>query len=121
MAAHAGLLTLTQRSAHNLQQPARTRGCKAQLNNVRSSQEASAGRPASAWPEVGGLSPARQAAARGFCERHALPEEVVAPLTEHLAANLERVPGAGEDVRPDPHPFLPEEAVAPLAELAKVS
>jgi len=73
---------------------------------VRSSQEASAGRPASAWPEVGGLSPARQAAARGFCERHALPEEVVAPLAEHLAANLERVPGAGEEVCPYPNSAL---------------
>ncbi|KAK9832637.1 hypothetical protein WJX81_006000 [Elliptochloris bilobata] len=35
------------------------------------------------------------AAAREFCARHALPDEVVAPLAEHLAANLERVPGAG--------------------------
>jgi hypothetical protein len=49
---------------------------------------------------------ARQAAAWGFCARHALPEEVIAPLAEHLAANLERVPGAGEEARPNPNPAL---------------
>lgn len=34
----------------------------------------------------------RQAAAQEFCARHELPPEVVAPLAEHLAANLERIP-----------------------------
>lgn len=36
-----------------------------------------------------------QAAAQEFCARHALPDEVIAPLAEHLLANLERVPGGG--------------------------
>lgn len=46
----------------------------------------------------GARVPARQEAARGFCARHALPGEVAAPLAEHLAANLERVPGIAAGV-----------------------